>query len=148
MMSCVQGTGFCKPGVILPNRAQLKSVPCTTRRALVKLNATTSYPLFVPKLKGRQKRGVMCVLGGKDKSEDEKQPWEAFGKNMGNLKGQSIEDLLRQQIEKKEYYNGSGGKSPPRGGGGGGSGGNGYGDSGDETGKRILATIFVILVVK
>ncbi|KAJ0093044.1 hypothetical protein Patl1_26697 [Pistacia atlantica] len=65
---------------------------------------------------------------------------------MGNLKGQSIEDLLRQQIEKKEYYNGSGGKSPPRGGGGGGSGGNGYGDSGDETGKRILATIFVILV--
>ncbi|KAJ0091968.1 hypothetical protein Patl1_26696 [Pistacia atlantica] len=71
MMSCVQRTGFCKPGVILPNRAQLKSVPCTTRRALVKLNATTSCPLFVPKLKGRQKRGVMCVLGGKDKSEDE-----------------------------------------------------------------------------
>lgn len=71
MMNCVQGIGFCKSGVILPNRARLKSVPCTTSRALVKLNATTSYPLFVPRLKGRQKRGVICVLGGKDKSEDE-----------------------------------------------------------------------------
>lgn len=70
-MSCIQGNGFCKSGVVLPNRADLRSVPCKTSRALVKLNGTTSYPLFVPRLRGRQPRGVVCVLGGKDKSEDE-----------------------------------------------------------------------------
>lgn len=74
---------------------------------------------------------------------------------MGNLgKGQSIEDVLRQQIQKQEFYDGDGGKSPPRrGGGGGGGGGSGEsedeGISGimDETVQVVLATIgFIVLV--
>lgn len=74
---------------------------------------------------------------------------------MGNLgKGQSIEDVLRQQIQKQEFYDGDGGKSPPRRGGGGrGEGGSGEsGDEGvsgiiDETVQVVLATIGFILLV-
>lgn len=50
---------------------------------------------------------------------------------MEKFKGQSIEDVLRQQIQKGEYFdNGGSGARPPGGSGGGGGGG---GDSPDET---------------
>lgn len=74
---------------------------------------------------------------------------------MGNLgKGQSVEDVLRQQIQKQEFYDGDGGKSPPRRGGGG-RGGGGSEESGDEgvsgiideTVQVVLATIGFILLV-
>jgi len=77
---------------------------------------------------------------------------------MGSFKGQSIEDMLRQQIEKREFYDGGSEKNPPSGGGGGGGGGGGDGsgeseDEGlvgiiDETMQVILATIgFIFLVI-
>lgn len=83
-------------------------------------------------------------------------PWKDFSKSLGNFgKGKSIEDVLRQQMEKQEFYDGDGGKSPPRGGSGGGGGG-GSGESGDEGFKGImeetmqvfLATLGFILLVK
>lgn len=77
---------------------------------------------------------------------------------MENFKGQSIEDVLRQQIEKREFAedrDGSGG--PPRGGGGGGGGGGADGSGGsedeglsgilDETLQVVLATTGFILLV-
>ena len=78
---------------------------------------------------------------------------------MGSFKGQSIEDMLRQQIEKREFYDGGSEKNPPSGGGGGGGGGVGGDGSGesedeglvgiiDETMQVILATIgFIFLVI-
>lgn len=74
---------------------------------------------------------------------------------MGSFKGQSIEDVLRQQIEKQEFYDGGSDKNPPRGGSGG-SGGDGSGGSEDEglsgvmdeTLQVILATLgFIFLVI-
>lgn len=75
---------------------------------------------------------------------------------MGNFKeDQSIEEVLRQQIEKKEYFDdGSSGGKPPRGNGGsGGDGSGGSEDEGvdgvvDETIQVILATLgFIVLVI-
>ncbi|XP_031258210.1 uncharacterized protein LOC116116250 [Pistacia vera] len=155
-MSCIQATSVGKPCVTLPNRSQLQRVPGTTHGTLLKL----TYKQCAPRLKSWQGSTVVCLFGDKDKSEDTKSPWDAFGKAMGNLgnftKGQSVEGMLRQQMEKKEYFDGSGGKSPPRGGGGGGGGGGGDGsgdseDEGwggiiDETAQVILATLGIIFV--
>ncbi|KAJ0091965.1 hypothetical protein Patl1_26698 [Pistacia atlantica] len=151
-MSCIQATSVGKPCVTLPNRSQLQRVPGTTHGTLLKL----TYKQCAPRLKYRQGSTVVCLFGDKDKSEDTKSPWDAFGKAMENLgnftKGKSVEGMLRQQIEKKEYFDGSGGKSPPRFGGGG--GGDGSGDSEDEgwggiideTAQVILATLGIIFV--
>ncbi|KAF5733926.1 glycine-rich family protein [Tripterygium wilfordii] len=111
----------------------------------------------MPVLKCRQGTAV-CLFAGKDKSESENQgsSWNALEKAMGSIKGQSVEDLLRQQIEKKEFYDdGGSGKNPPRGrgGGGGGNGSEGSGDEGlagvtDETLQVIMATVgFIFLYI-
>lgn len=109
----------------------------------------------------------VCLLGGKGKngSDDEGSPWKALEKAMGNLKKESsIEDVLRKQIEKKEFYedkdsgtrgggSGGGGSRGSGGGGGGAEGSSGSEDEGfagiiDETMQVILATIgFVFLYV-
>ncbi|KAG5243322.1 glycine-rich family protein [Salix suchowensis] len=97
---------------------------------------------------------AVCLLGGEDKSEKDNQglAWNPLEKAMGSFKGQSIEDVLRQQIEKTEFYDGGSGENPPRGGGGDG----GSGESEDEgfvgiineTMQVILATIgFIFLYV-
>lgn len=75
---------------------------------------------------------------------------------MGNLKkDQSIEDVVRQQIEKNEFYEerggGGGGGGSGRGSGGDGAGGSGSEDEGlagimDETLQVILATIGFIFL--
>ncbi|XWS73896.1 hypothetical protein CRYUN_Cryun02cG0168600 [Craigia yunnanensis] len=104
---------------------------------------------------------TLCRLGGEDKSagDNEGSPWKAIEKAIGNFgKQQSIEDVLKQQIEKQEYFDEGSGKSPPRGGGGNGGGGGGDGSGGsedeglsgilDETMQVILATIgFIFLYV-
>ncbi|EOY33416.1 hypothetical protein QUC31_018949 [Theobroma cacao] len=101
----------------------------------------------------------LCRLGGEDKSagDNEGSPWKAIEKAIGNFrKEQSVEDVLRQQIQKQEYYDEGSGKYPPRGGGGNGGGGDGSGGSEDEglsgildeTLQVILATIgFIFLYV-
>ncbi|KAK4769744.1 hypothetical protein SAY87_030276 [Trapa incisa] len=96
----------------------------------------------------------ISLFGGKDKSERDKEgsAWkslenaiECFGKD------QSIEDVLRQQIEKQEFYDdGSrGGKPPRQGGGGGGDSGGGEDDGhSDETLQVVLGTLgFILLYV-
>ncbi|KAH9727294.1 nucleusenvelope protein [Citrus sinensis] len=152
-MNCIQATSAGKPCVHLPNRIRSVRERNTARRTSLKLNAT-AYNHGLPALKCRQKNTVVCSLGGKDKSDDKGAPWQDFSKAMGNLgKGQSVEDVLRQQIQKQEFYDGDGGKSPPRRGGGG-HGGGGSEESGDEgvsgiideTVQVVLATIGFILL--
>lgn len=131
------------------------------------LKLTTDAPIYrrkiLPKTYLRLKTGAssyqrwtpVCLFGGKGKPENgnEVSPWKSLEKAMGNLKKeQSIEDALRQQIEKQEYYDdgGSGGNRSGGGGGGGsGSGSGGSGDEGflgslDEALQVILATIGLI----
>ncbi|KAK6914505.1 hypothetical protein RJ641_021826 [Dillenia turbinata] len=101
--------------------------------------------------------GPLCLFGDKGSSKNDKEssPWKSFEKAMGNLRKEpSIEDVLRQQIEKQEYHDdeGSGGGSG-RGGGGGGSDNGGTEDEGmagilDELVQVIFATLgFVFLYI-
>lgn len=85
---------------------------------------------------------------------DQDYPGKALKEAMKKSKAQSIEDLLRQQIEKGEYYDGggSGGRKPPRGGGGGGGFGGfwdkSFGGMSDEILQVVLAAIgFLVLVL-
>ncbi|XVE59584.1 hypothetical protein DITRI_Ditri05aG0057500 [Diplodiscus trichospermus] len=121
----------------------------------------SSFPLYddfiYPRIKSDISLQIMSldawvILGNEDESagDSEGSLWKAIG-NFG--KQQSIEDVLRQQIEKQEYFNEGSGKIPPRGGGGGGGGFGGSEDEGlsgilDETLQVILATIgFIFLYV-
>ncbi|CAK8570358.1 unnamed protein product [Lathyrus sativus] len=67
--------------------------------------------------------------GGKGKmgNNDEDSPWKSLSNAIDKFKGQSIEEVLRKQIQKGELFdNGESGLKPP-GGGGAGDGGGGDG---------------------
>lgn len=90
----------------------------------------------------------VCASRGEATSGDGNQGplWKSFGKALENFgKKPSVEDLLKQQLEKGEFYDEGGiGTNPPGDGGGGGSGG--FGESEDEGFSGILdETIQVIL---
>ncbi|PPS14479.1 hypothetical protein GOBAR_AA06130 [Gossypium barbadense] len=86
---------------------------------------------------------TVCKFGGQDKpaGDNEGSPWKSIEKAIGNFgKKQSIEDVLRQQIEKQDYYDEGSGQNPPQ----------DEGLSGilDETVQVILATLgFIFLYV-
>ncbi|TKY72459.1 hypothetical protein E2542_SST01199 [Spatholobus suberectus] len=94
-------------------------------------------------LKSRQSLHV-CFAGGQGMMENSGDfQSKSLQEAMGQLKGQSIEDILQEQIQK----GGSGGK-PPGGRGGGGGGGSSGGSDGmsDETLQVVLATVSFILM--
>ncbi|XP_071689895.1 uncharacterized protein [Rutidosis leptorrhynchoides] len=81
----------------------------------------------------------VCSFGGKGESKNgnEGSPWKSLEKAMSSFKKeQSLEDVLRQQMEKGDYYDGD----PPSGGGGGGGSG-GFGGTEDEGFAGILDDI-------
>ncbi|ERN20354.1 uncharacterized protein LOC18448764 [Amborella trichopoda] len=75
----------------------------------------------------------ICLFGGKGNSDkgNQESPWKSLGKAMGGLKKKSAEELLREQIQNRDFGDDEGGSDRPGGGGGGGGGGS-FGDSDDE----------------
>ncbi|XP_061369031.1 uncharacterized protein LOC133311915 [Gastrolobium bilobum] len=151
-----------QPGIYVKNISHLHhflSKPCVLSMDAKPLSWTSlslrSEPSSglqnMPSLKSRQPLHV-CLAGGQGMMENnEDSQWKSLEKAMEQFKGKSIEDMLRQQIQKGEYYdNGGSGAKPPggQGGGGGGSGDGGFAGMSDETLQVILATIgFIFLYI-
>ncbi|RDX60168.1 hypothetical protein CR513_61714, partial [Mucuna pruriens] len=154
-MSTIQ-VGAIHPGNYAPNISQSRrsfhfhSRPCTLPMAFDPLSVTSpalsakpsSRLQCQPVLKSRQSLPV--CFAGRQGMMDNDNGGKSLQEAMGQLKGQSIEDILRQQIQK----GGSGGKPPGGRGGDGGGGGSSGGSDGmsDETLQVVLATVFFILV--
>ncbi|XP_058724498.1 uncharacterized protein LOC131595975 [Vicia villosa] len=96
--------------------------------------------------------------GGKGMN-DEDSPWKSLSNAMDKFKGQSIEEVLRKQIQKGELFdNGGSGLKPPGGGGDGGGGDGspdgtgGFEDEDYDTRQVILASggliAFYIYLIK
>ncbi|KAJ7954499.1 glycine-rich protein [Quillaja saponaria] len=164
-MSTIQVTAS-RPRICVKNIYQLQHVPskqCTFPHNANPLSTTSLSISAIPPVhlkygpisKSLQWMPV-CFAGGKGlgESDNEGSPWKALEKAMGKFKGEkSIEDMLRQQIEKGDYYDdGGSGKKPPQGGSGG-NGSNGPEDESfagivDETLQVVLATIgFIFLYI-
>nr|XP_043610813.1 uncharacterized protein LOC122582483 [Erigeron canadensis]XP_043610814.1 uncharacterized protein LOC122582483 [Erigeron canadensis] len=119
------------------------SKKCTELMKSFVIQRTSSYQRCTP----------VCSFGGKgeSKNSNEGSPWKSIEKAMSSFKKeQSLEDVLRQQMEKQEYYDGgSGGDSSGGGGGGGGFGGTedeGFAGMFDEVLQVILAIIALIVL--
>lgn len=128
MASCIQ-TNVHRPSLFIPkvsqSRCQNDAPLCVL--PLPRVNGSSMKSLKYPQnglmqqqfatlLKHQKSEPVVkyrngsavCLLGGEDKSEKDNQglAWNPLEKAMGSFKGQSIEDMLRQQIEKQEFYDG------------------------------------------
>ncbi|KAG4990378.1 hypothetical protein JHK87_023835 [Glycine soja] len=150
----------CLPGVYAPpitlsqlRRRDFNSTPPTLPTAFDPISVTSLSLKAEPSprlhclhgLKSRQPLHV-CFAGGQEMMENNGDfQSKSLQKAMGQLKGYSIEDILRQQIEK----GGSGGKPPGgRGSGGGGSDNSSGGSDGmsNETLQVVLASVCFILM--
>ncbi|KAL6227832.1 hypothetical protein ACLB2K_001788 [Fragaria x ananassa] len=178
-MSILQITS-CQPSLYVRRTSQslhLSSKPyilpvhatIPLRNSSLTIHNASNQQQCIPILKNQKCRAAsmyqhpspVCLLGGKGKngSDDEK----ALENATGNLKEElSIENVLRKQIEKKEFYKdktsvkrGGGNHGGIRGGGGNGGGGNGGSSGSDgrgfggiinETLQVILATIGVVFL--
>ncbi|KAF8041645.1 hypothetical protein BT93_A0287 [Corymbia citriodora subsp. variegata] len=180
-MSCVQATAVKPYGYLIcrdrasPSPSFLSArhvspigVVCSSGTSL-KLSAEKLRSLqFMPVLKHGPRLPVLNyqqlvplgLFGGKGKSESENEgsAWKSLEKAMGSFrKDQSIEDVLRQQIEKQDFVDdGGSSKGPPGGAGGSGGGSGGFGGTDDEgfagiiheTVQVVLATLgFIFLYI-
>ncbi|XP_072969247.1 uncharacterized protein [Typha angustifolia] len=116
-----------------------------------KLRQYDVYPRLIYSSPNYKRCAPAYAFGGKGNSASDNEPfsWESLKKAMGGLKGErSVQDLLREQMQDRDFGgDGGNGDSP-------GSGGDGSGDSEDEglAGifdellQVILATIGFIFV--
>ncbi|KAK7308723.1 hypothetical protein VNO77_42349 [Canavalia gladiata] len=134
----------CQPGISVKNVSKLHmlpSRPCVLRksidpcsRLLLTIRAEQSFGLKCRPVLHSQKPLHICLAGGEGMvgNNDENSPWKAIEEAMEKFKGQSVEDVLRKQIEKGEFYDNDGSGMEPPGGGGSGSGGRPDGSDGSE----------------
>ncbi|CAA2938146.1 Hypothetical predicted protein [Olea europaea subsp. europaea] len=105
-MSCIHIIA-CQPCLNSASRAQellLRKKPTWVSTypgtELLKISMKRTSATFM-----HQQSAPVCLFGGKGKNENEASPWKALEKAMGNLKKeQSVEDVLKQQIQKQEYF--------------------------------------------
>ncbi|XP_042010161.1 uncharacterized protein LOC121758819 [Salvia splendens] len=163
-MSCLQITAcrlICSPSASPVPSSQLNKAFTTPSIYLRTKAKPPKLPLNLTSATSRYQRATtVCLFGGKGNPDNgnEGSPWKAIENAVGNLKKEpSVEELLRQQIQKNEFYDdgGSSGK-PPGGGDGGGGGGGGFSEAEDgglagmwdEFSQVILATMgFIFLYI-
>ncbi|XP_062082404.1 uncharacterized protein LOC133788818 [Humulus lupulus] len=144
--------------VLTPNHLRFHGVQFPWNSLKLSSSAAPRGLNCTPLLKPRRSVPVCLSNTGAGGDNEGSPPWKAFEKVVGNFtKGNSIEDVLRKQIEKKEFYQDrDGGGMPPPGGGGGGGGpdfSGGSEDEGffgilDETLQVVLATLgFIFLYI-
>ncbi|XXG66213.1 hypothetical protein AAC387_Pa05g3740 [Persea americana] len=111
-------------------------------------------PRLVYNAANREKCAPVCLFGGKGKSENnnESSPWKSLEKAMGGFKKEpDVQDLLRKQMQEREFDDGDGGAGNRPGGGGDGSGGSedeGFAGIWDEFVQVFLATVgFIFLYI-
>eukprot|EP00268_Persea_americana_P055582 TRINITY_DN6472_c0_g2_i2.p1 TRINITY_DN6472_c0_g2~~TRINITY_DN6472_c0_g2_i2.p1 ORF type:complete len:247 (+),score=53.41 TRINITY_DN6472_c0_g2_i2:156-896(+) len=111
-------------------------------------------PRLVYNAANSQKCAPVCLFGGKGKSENnnESSPWKSLEKAMGGFKKEpDVQDLLRKQMQEREFDDGDGGAGNRPGGGGDGSGGSedeGFAGIWDEFVQVFLATVgFIFLYI-
>lgn len=144
-------SGF--PASLILNKSSADLVAMLPKLYLNVVASTSTY----------KRSAHVCLFGGKTKSGNgnDETPKDTVENLMGSVnKGQSIEDVLRQQIKSQEFYDG-GGSGTGKGGFGGGSGGGKFGKDGsggsdgedisealDEAMQVVLATLgFVFLYI-
>lgn len=183
-MSCVQAAAAVKPYgyLVCRDRTSPSHSFCSARVLPVDANRSSGTslklsaeklvsPQFMPVPKHGPRLPVLSYRrlvplglfgGGKGKSESENEgsAWKSLEKAMGSFrKDPSIEDVLRQQIDKQDFYDdGGSGKGPTGGAGGSGGSGSGGGFGGtddegfagimEETLQVVLATLgFIFLYI-
>ncbi|XP_027361143.1 uncharacterized protein LOC113869162 [Abrus precatorius] len=132
-------TAICVKNIYQVHRLHLK--PCVLpksidpyTRVVLSLRGEQSFGLKCRPVSQARKPLYICLAGEKEMmgNSDENSPWKSIEKAMEKFKGQSIEDVLRKQIEKGEYYDSGGGSGVKPPGGGGGSGGSPDDSDGSE----------------
>ncbi|KAM7254935.1 hypothetical protein ACFE04_020176 [Oxalis oulophora] len=144
MMMTFDQANVCRPCAYLPKSSRVSSNSITI---LLPINRKPNTVRFKPLLaiQSRQLRSSpVCLHGSKGRSgKNEEFPWESLKKGEGHYKGKSIEEVLREQMEKKEFHGSGGGKKPPRGGGGG-NGGGGSGKNADGSEGKVFHEVMQI----
>ncbi|KAK7310091.1 hypothetical protein RJT34_07350 [Clitoria ternatea] len=152
-MNTTQVTAY-RPGICVKNISLLRSLHCKPRVLLKNVEPCCRLQLSI---KEKQSFGLkcrpvyqsgkplhICLAGGKEMmgNNDENSPWKSLQSAVEKFKGQSIEDVLRRQIEKGEYSGDGGSGAKPPGGGGSSGGGSdssdGSGGSEDESFAGML----------
>ncbi|KAF9591373.1 hypothetical protein IFM89_004058 [Coptis chinensis] len=149
-MSCVQITAH-GPHLKVRNVSQPR---CLTHSQLfLSPNFTVTSRRPTTNVSSYKRCNTVCLFGGERKAGngDEASPWKSLEQAMqGFRKERSVQDVLREQMQKKEFSDefGGGGGKPPDSGRGGGSDGSGGGseDEGmagvlDEVVQVVLATL-------
>ncbi|OIW01992.1 hypothetical protein TanjilG_14023 [Lupinus angustifolius] len=151
-MNSAQITAY-QPGIYVKNVSQfrqLHSKPCVLSMSTNPCSSISlgkrgkpSFGLKCRPISKSREPLHICLAGGNGmETNDENSPLKSLEKAMEKFKGPSIEDVLRQQINKGEYLEGGGsGAKPPGGDGGSGGGGDGPADPGGEE-EETPAEIF------
>ncbi|KAJ6820722.1 uncharacterized protein M6B38_330655 [Iris pallida] len=148
-MSCIQ----FQTNIITPN-ANIRRTYCPLpwlSQPSLKVEHHKAFPNLVCSSPSYKRCSPICFSGvkGNSKSEDEPFAWDPLKRALGGFKKErTVQDLLREQLQKQEFDGNGGGGGPIGGGGDGFGGGEDESFSGtlNELLQVVLATIGFIFV--